>query len=98
MRAVGATIAEGSTSMKLYDIVMRVRELAEWLGATFEGDGEKELSGAAPLETAGGSEAAFVGNRKAAAQAASSGAGCLIVPLEWASPSYRTAIRPPEPR
>ena len=23
---------------------MRVRELAEWLGATYEGDGEKELS------------------------------------------------------
>ena len=31
---------------------MRVRELAEWLGATFEGDGEKELSGVAALETA----------------------------------------------
>ena len=33
---------------------MRVRELAEWLGATFEGDGEKEITGVAPLETAGG--------------------------------------------
>jgi hypothetical protein len=30
---------------------MRVRELAEWLGATFEGDGEKDLGGVAPLET-----------------------------------------------
>lgn len=77
---------------------MRVRELAEWLGATFEGDGEKDLSGAAPLETAGGSEAAFVANRKAAAQAESSAAGCLIVPLEWPSPSYRTVIRVPDPR
>src|ERR1017187_688556 len=27
---------------------MRVRELAEWLGAAFEGDGEKELAGVAP--------------------------------------------------
>jgi UDP-3-O-[3-hydroxymyristoyl] glucosamine N-acyltransferase len=77
---------------------MRVRELAEWLGATFEGDGERELAGVAPLETAGASELAFVGSRKAAQQAESSAAGCLIVPLEWPSPSYRTVIRAPEPR
>src|ERR1035441_5853724 len=77
---------------------MRVRELAEWLGATFEGDGERELAGVAPLETAGASELAFVGGRKAAQQAESSAAGCLIVPLEWPSPSYRTVIRAPEPR
>src|SRR5271157_3666639 len=77
---------------------MRVRELAEWLGATFEGDGERELAGVAPLETAGASDLAFVGGRKAAQQAQSSAAGCLIVPLEWPSPSYRTVIRAPEPR
>ena len=45
---------------------MRVRELAEWLGATFEGDGERELAGVAPLESAGASDLAFVGSRKAA--------------------------------
>jgi UDP-3-O-[3-hydroxymyristoyl] glucosamine N-acyltransferase len=77
---------------------MRVRELAEWLGATFEGDGERELAGVAPLETAGTSDLAFVGSRKAARQAESSAAGCLIVPLEWPSPCYRTVIRAPEPR
>ena len=77
---------------------MRVRELAEWLGATFEGDGEKELTGVAPLETAGAAEVAFVGNRKAAQQAEASAAGCLIVPAEWPSPSYRTVIRAAEPR
>jgi len=77
---------------------MRVRELAEWLGATFEGDGERELAGVAPLETAGTSELAFVGSRRAAQQAESSAAGCLIVPLEWPSPCYRTVIRAPEPR
>src|ERR1700732_3758637 len=77
---------------------MRVRELAEWLGATFEGDGEKELTGVAPLETAGAADVAFVGNRKAEAQAESSAAGCLIVPMEWPSPSYRTVIRAAEPR
>src|SRR5215469_7092825 len=77
---------------------MRVRELAEWLGATFEGDGERELSGVAPLETAGASDVAFVGNRRAAAQAGSSAAGCLLVPDEWPSPSYRTVIRVASPR
>jgi UDP-3-O-[3-hydroxymyristoyl] glucosamine N-acyltransferase len=77
---------------------MRVRELAVWLGATFEGDGEKELTGVAPLETAGAGEVSFVGGRKAAAQAQASAAGCLIVPTEWPSPSERTVIRAPQPR
>ena len=77
---------------------MRVRELAEWLSATFEGDGEKELTGAGAIESAGASELAFVGGRKAAAQAESSAAGCLLVPLDWPSPCYRTVIRVPEPR
>src|SRR5260370_38745054 len=77
---------------------MRVRELAEWLGATFEGDGERELTGVAPIETAGAADIAFVGTRKAEAQAESSAAGCLIVPMEWPSPSYRTVIRAAEPR
>jgi len=77
---------------------MRVRELADWLGATFEGDGERELSGVAPIETASASDVAFVGSRKAAAQAEGSAAGCLIVSAEWPSPSYRTVIRAVEPR
>jgi UDP-3-O-[3-hydroxymyristoyl] glucosamine N-acyltransferase len=77
---------------------MRVRELAEWLGATFEGDGEKDLSGVAALENAGASDVAFVGTRKAAEQAESSAAGCLLVPEDWPSPSFRTVIRVTEPR
>jgi UDP-3-O-[3-hydroxymyristoyl] glucosamine N-acyltransferase len=77
---------------------MRVRELAEWLGATFEGDGEMELSGVSPLEAADSSDVAFVGNRKAVAQAHASGAGCLLVPLEWPSSASRTVIRVSEPR
>jgi UDP-3-O-[3-hydroxymyristoyl] glucosamine N-acyltransferase len=77
---------------------MRVRELAEYLGATYEGDGEIELTGVAPLEAAGATEVAFVGNRKAAVQAESSAAGCLLVPMEWPTPSYRTVIRVSEPR
>ena len=77
---------------------MRVRELAEWLGATFEGDGEKEVTGVAPLESAGASDVAFVGNRKAAVIAENSAAGCLLVPADWPGTAYRTVIRVPEPR
>src|ERR1039457_5779490 len=76
---------------------MRVRELAEWLGATFEGDGEKELTGVAPLETAGGSELSFLGGRKALQQADASAAGCLVEPPAYPSPRRRTAIHAPEP-
>src|SRR5205814_9618798 len=86
-----------SVSRRYYQ-PMRVRELAEWLGATYEGDGEKELLGAAPLETAGASELAFIGGKKAAAHADLSAAGCLLVQPEWPNPSYRTVIRAPEPR
>jgi UDP-3-O-[3-hydroxymyristoyl] glucosamine N-acyltransferase len=77
---------------------MRVRELAEWLGATYEGDGEKDLTGVAPVETAGGTELSFVASRRATRQAEESAAGCLIVPVDYPSPSYRTVIRAAEPR
>jgi UDP-3-O-[3-hydroxymyristoyl] glucosamine N-acyltransferase len=77
---------------------MRVREIAEWIGATYEGDGEKEITGVAPLETAGGSELAFVANRKAEQQSQHSAAGCLIVPADYANAAGRTVIRAPEPR
>jgi UDP-3-O-[3-hydroxymyristoyl] glucosamine N-acyltransferase len=77
---------------------MRVRELAEWLGATFEGDGEKELAGVAPLETAGARDLAFLDSRKAAKQAAASAAGCLIVPFGFPNPGGRTVIHTSEPR
>lgn len=77
---------------------MRVRELAEWLGTTFEGDGEKELVRAAPVDTAGSEDLSFVGNRKASEQARASAAGCLIVPLEFPNSEGRTVIRAAEPR
>ena len=75
---------------------MRVRELAEWLGATFEGDGEKELAGVQSLESAGAADLSFVSGLKALSQAENSAAGCLIVPLEF--PAGRTLIRSNAPR
>jgi UDP-3-O-[3-hydroxymyristoyl] glucosamine N-acyltransferase len=76
---------------------MRVRELAEWLGVTFEGDGENEITGVAPVESAGAAELSFVAGRKAGRSAQSSSAGCLIVPPDFLNPG-RTVIRAPEPR
>jgi UDP-3-O-[3-hydroxymyristoyl] glucosamine N-acyltransferase len=75
---------------------MRVRELAEWLGATFEGDGEREISGVKSVENAGAQDLSFVSSMKAAAQAQASAAGCLIVPAEF--PTGRTVIRASAPR
>ncbi len=77
---------------------MRTRELAEWLGATFEGDGEKELTGVAPIETAGAADLSFVGSRQGLRQAEVSAAGCLIVPADYQNAAGRTVIRALEPR
>ncbi|MBL8214022.1 MAG: UDP-3-O-(3-hydroxymyristoyl)glucosamine N-acyltransferase, partial [Bryobacterales bacterium] len=76
---------------------MRVRELADWLGCTFEGDGERELSGVSGLESAGADQVSFIGNRKAAAHADQSAAGCLLVPLDYANQRDRTVIRTADP-
>jgi UDP-3-O-[3-hydroxymyristoyl] glucosamine N-acyltransferase len=75
---------------------MRVRELAEWLGATFEGDGEKKLTGVQSLDGAGAGDLSFVSSMKALGQAERSAAGCLIVPAEF--PQGRTVIRASAPR
>src|SRR5947207_12272203 len=75
---------------------MRVRELAEWLGSEFEGDGHVELTGVAPIESAGARELSFINSRKAAQQADASEAGCLIAPPDF--PRGRTLIRAASPR
>jgi UDP-3-O-[3-hydroxymyristoyl] glucosamine N-acyltransferase len=75
---------------------LRVTEIADQLSAHWEGDGDLEITGAAPLESAGPHETAFVGNRKAAAGAAQSRAGCLVVTLDF--PKGRTLIRVADPR
>jgi UDP-3-O-[3-hydroxymyristoyl] glucosamine N-acyltransferase len=76
--------------------VMRVDEIARRLNAKWEGAGDLKVTGAATLEAAGPGEIAFVGNRKAAAQAAESSAGCLLVTNEFSA--GRTVIRVADPR
>jgi UDP-3-O-[3-hydroxymyristoyl] glucosamine N-acyltransferase len=77
---------------------VRVCELADWLDATFEGDGERNITGAAPIEAAGVEDLSFAGTRKAYEQADASAAGCLIVPIDFPNPRSRTVIRSPQPR
>jgi len=75
---------------------VRVNEIAGHLKTGFEGAGDLDITAAAPLETAGPREIAFVGSRKAAAQAGQSQAGCLLVTREF--PPGRTLIRVDDPR
>ncbi|MBI1792052.1 MAG: UDP-3-O-(3-hydroxymyristoyl)glucosamine N-acyltransferase [Acidobacteria bacterium] len=72
---------------------MRVKELADWLGAPFEGDGERDITGVAALESAGERHLSFAGSRKTLEQAEASAAGCLLVPLDYPKPTHRTVIR-----
>jgi UDP-3-O-[3-hydroxymyristoyl] glucosamine N-acyltransferase len=77
---------------------MTVREIAESLGTTFEGDGERQMGSVASLEAAGAQDAAFVGNRRAVRDAQASAAGCLLVPEEFDNAGGRTVIRTKDPR
>ncbi|MGH9666606.1 MAG: UDP-3-O-(3-hydroxymyristoyl)glucosamine N-acyltransferase, partial [Bryobacteraceae bacterium] len=77
---------------------MRVRELAAWLGAEFEGNGELEIRGVAPLQSAGPGELSFVSSRKAALLARNSQAACLVAPSEYVNDDDRTLIRAADPR
>ena len=77
---------------------MLVRELAQATGATFEGDGEKEIRGVADVESAGVSDLTFAAGPRALAQAVRSAAGCVIVPREFDNASVRTVIRADNPR
>jgi UDP-3-O-[3-hydroxymyristoyl] glucosamine N-acyltransferase len=74
---------------------LRVSELAGLLKAAWEGE-DVEIAGAAALEDAGPADLAFVGNRKAAATAGSSRAGCLLTSPDF--PAGRSLIRVADPR
>jgi UDP-3-O-[3-hydroxymyristoyl] glucosamine N-acyltransferase len=76
---------------------MTAGELAHRLGKTCEGNAGCELTGAAPLETAGPGDLSFVGGTKAAEQGRASHAGCLIVAPDFEA-GDRTVIRDASPR
>jgi UDP-3-O-[3-hydroxymyristoyl] glucosamine N-acyltransferase len=76
---------------------MTAAELARRLGKTCEGDPGRELTGAAPLDSAGANDLSFVGSGKASGQGVASAAGCLIAPNDFEDPG-RTIIRDASPR
>ncbi len=74
---------------------MRVKQIADHLQAECEGDGDLEITGVAPLESASPADLAFVGNRKAVAAAKGSRAGCLLVPEDFAQGGTLIRVRDP---
>jgi UDP-3-O-[3-hydroxymyristoyl] glucosamine N-acyltransferase len=77
--------------------ILRVREIAAALLAEFEGSGELEITGAAPVESALPSDLSFAAGQ-ALAQIDASQAGCIIVPLGFLNNGNRTVIRADNPR
>src|ERR1700691_5304245 len=77
---------------------MRVKELAAWLNAVWEGNGESEMRRVAPIEEAGPEDLAFVSQGRAAKDAGASRAGCLLVREDFFNPTGRTVIRIADPR
>jgi len=75
-----------------------VKDIAALLDSTFDGEADRDIIGAAPLESAGGNEISFVGSRKFADAARTSTAGCLIVPRDYEAAIGQTVIRADNPR
>lgn len=77
---------------------MRVKELAAWLDAPWEGDGECEVRSVASLEDAGPGELSFAIPGRALEKAGTSNAACLLVPRDYRNDARRTIIRALDPR
>ncbi|MGH9593342.1 MAG: UDP-3-O-(3-hydroxymyristoyl)glucosamine N-acyltransferase [Bryobacteraceae bacterium] len=77
---------------------MRVKELAAWLDAAWEGEGDREIRRVAPLEDAGAEDLSFVTRGRAPKHAHASHAGCLLVPDDYVNDARHTVIRVSDPR
>jgi len=73
---------------------MKAAAIARLLDAALEGDGEVEITGAAPLESAAETDLAFLESNRAADRVAETKAGCVIVPEGFAgAAAARSLIR-----
>jgi UDP-3-O-[3-hydroxymyristoyl] glucosamine N-acyltransferase len=77
---------------------LTVAAIAELCGGEAEGELGREIRSANALADAAEYELSFVNNRKAAAMAEHSNAGCLLVPLNFLNSNRRTIIRVADPR
>jgi UDP-3-O-[3-hydroxymyristoyl] glucosamine N-acyltransferase len=71
-------------------IVMRVEEIAALVAGIVEGDGSREIWGAASLENAGPGDLCFAEGSRAVTRAAHSAAGCILVPEGVRVPGHTT--------
>lgn len=77
---------------------LTVAQLAELCGGEPHGDASRAITGANSLESAQSGDLSFVANQKAAALAATSRAGCLLVPAWFDAAGPWALIRVPDPR
>ncbi|MGH9328594.1 MAG: UDP-3-O-(3-hydroxymyristoyl)glucosamine N-acyltransferase [Terriglobia bacterium] len=77
--------------------MIKVHQLARLAGGKLEGDGEREIRGVASLENATPDDLAFASARNWMEQAASSRAGCILIP-EGASLPGHTVIVVAQPK
>jgi len=77
---------------------LRVKELAAWLEAPWEGEGDREIRRVATLEDAGDEDLSFVSNGRSLKQATLSRAACLLVTDDFVNETSRTVIRTADPR
>lgn len=76
---------------------MTASDIAKLLGGNLAGDGAQEIRGIAGLASAGPEDLTFAEGERALAQAAASGAGCVLVP-EGATVAGRTTIAVSSPK
>lgn len=76
----------------------KVREVAAWFEAAWDGDGDLVLTGVSGVDTAGPEHLSFAAGRKAVELAAASQAGCVLVPPQFPSLAGRALIRVEDPR
>ncbi len=84
--------------MQCHTGLVLVRELAAFLNAPWEGDGDRELRRVAALGEAGPDDLSFVARGKAMKLAQSTQAGCLLTPEDFANADGQTVIRVTDPR
>ncbi|HEY2990865.1 MAG TPA: UDP-3-O-(3-hydroxymyristoyl)glucosamine N-acyltransferase [Candidatus Binatia bacterium] len=76
---------------------MKVEEIARLLGGSVQGDGSREITGIAALETAGAADLTFADGERAFKRAAQSSAGCILVSVGSALPGQTTiAVKNPK--
>ncbi len=78
--------------------MIQAGELAARLGLEVVGKADTWIRGAAPLESAGDSDVAFVGTPKLFAAAAASRAGCLLAPQQYEVAGGQTVLVSSNPR